>query len=79
MKYYLISFFYLLSISLGLSQSRIFPIGAKWFYTKPYSESIKCVRLEIIKDTIINQDTCRVMEVSEINNSDRHCCMAKKH
>lgn len=70
MKYYLITFFYLLSISLGFCQSKIFPIGAKWYYTKPYSESIKCVRLEIIKDTIINQDTCIIMEVSEINNSD---------
>jgi hypothetical protein len=70
MKYFLISFFYLLSIAIGFSQSKIFPVGAKWYYTKPYSESIKCVRLEITKDTIINQDTCKVMEVSEINYSD---------
>lgn len=70
MKYFIFSILIFISIQYVYSQEKIFPIGATWYYTKPYSESISCIRLEINKDTIINQDTCKVMDVSEINNSN---------
>lgn len=48
------------------------PIGAKWYYTKPtpseYSDV--CILFESIKDTIINEKTCREIEIKSCVNPE---------
>lgn len=48
------------------------PIGAKWYFTKPtLSESNNvCILFESVKDTVINERTCRKIEIKSCANPE---------
>ena len=39
------------------------PIGAKWFYTTPYLNYVRCTTIESVGDTIIQGRNCRKLDI----------------
>lgn len=73
MKYFFSILFFVLSISLSVGQSSI-PTGAKWHYNlTPTSYSPKIneyIILEAIKDTIVQDSTCKKISVNYYNSNN---------
>ncbi len=71
MKTYLLFFFSLLMLAQSQAQN-FAPVGAKWHYSHQYSNSVSntgYIKLEVIKDSTINNIEVRVIKISSNNNS----------
>jgi|GEM_PF-1172446 len=62
---FIITSLLLLSSSAKLKAQEIAPIGAEWHYTMQFfmSEEERFVHIESIKDTVVNEKLCRMLDV----------------
>lgn len=63
---FLIIFLLACFLSKTICQTEWAPIGAVWYYTKPYSSSknyYQCIKFESVKDTIIKNSNCRLITI----------------
>lgn len=62
MRYYLIFGFLFICLS-GFAQMKFAPIGAEWYYNRPSSTELNYVHFESVKDTVIKDKSCHIIEV----------------
>ena len=73
----LIYFYLVFGCLTSMAQTEWAPIGAKWYYNQPSSESGNFVVFEALKDSVIQGKNVRVIEIN-LNGSDlvsRECIM----
>lgn len=47
----------------GFAQMEFAPIGAEWYYNQPSSTNSNYIYLESVKDTVVHDKSCRIIEV----------------
>lgn len=63
MKIILLFILILTNCLIGYAQTEFAPIGAKWYFNQPSSANSDYVYFESVKDTVVQNKSCRIIEV----------------